>query len=226
MGVASRAGQQPLSLTIGAGGNPWFSEIVPAAGGGVASSATRYGRPGQPCTLRSPRSDPSGRRGARSSQDHGRSRRYDLVHRSSQRGDRTVQSVHAAVFTSLPIRSSSAPKAQAFGITNGPDGNVWFTVSSDASGHSDLGAVSHATHLVIPGPWEPPATVKAGTPFTVTAVAADSFGNPDPGYSGTATLSLAPSGSVDGTSSAVASGGFFSFPAVIVNSSGTAIRWG
>ena len=32
------AGQQPIGLTMGPGGNPWFSEFVPNASGGVASS--------------------------------------------------------------------------------------------------------------------------------------------------------------------------------------------
>ncbi len=78
--LTSPVGQQPLSLIIGPGGNPWFSEIVPAAGGGTASSQLGMVDPANPTAFEVTRSDASGRHGAHSLQDHGRGRRYNLVH--------------------------------------------------------------------------------------------------------------------------------------------------
>jgi hypothetical protein len=75
-----------------------------------------------------------------------------------------------------------------------------------------------ATHLAVTT--EPPASLSAGTGFSVVVAAEDPFGNPDPGVNGSATLSLSanPGGStLGGTTTVPVVGGVATFANLTLN---------
>jgi virginiamycin B lyase len=120
------------------------------------------------------------------------------------------------------IRASTAPLPVAFGITAAQDGNVWFTVSTDAQGGpSTVGVVARDTKLVVSA--QPPASVGAGNPFSLTVVVETSFSVLDPTFSGPVSVALQnnPGGStLGGTLTVVAKGGVATFSGLTVNNPG------
>src|SRR5262249_3125047 len=90
------------------------------------------------------------------------------------------------VITEYPIPYANA---NPFGITAGPDGNLWFA----DRGNGSIGVVTlnqtSSTHLVMTQ--QPPASVTAGTPFGLTVQAGDSSGNLDSSFNGPVTVALA-----------------------------------
>jgi hypothetical protein len=123
---------------------------------------------------------------------------------------------------SQPIRAPGTPLPVAFGVLAAQDGNVWFTVSTDASGgQSTLGVVARATQVVMSA--QPPASVGPGGSFGLTVSIETSFGVVDPTFSGPVTVALQnnPGGStLSGTVTVMAQNGMATFSGLSVNNPG------
>jgi hypothetical protein len=80
-----------------------------------------------------------------------------------------------------------------------------------------------ASQLVIPSTGQPPASLTAGQPFSVTVDAEDPFGNLDPNYTGSVTLALANNSTTPilGTTTLSAVGGVASFSNLMIDPAGT-----
>jgi streptogramin lyase len=111
-------------------------------------------------------------------------------------------------FATEAVTTSSTPILQ--GITAGPDGNIWFTDNNGAVDRKYL-----ATQLVVAA-----TSVTAGSGIAVNAE--DSFGNIDPTYSGTVTLTVTSNsgGSPITLPPATASQGVATFSASALNIAG------
>jgi streptogramin lyase len=121
------------------------------------------------------------------------------------------QATHAV--TEFPIPTSNKKTSpDPYGITTGPDGNLWFADrNNDSIGVVALNPAS-STHLVVTQP--PPASVTAGSPFGLAVQAEDSSGHLVSSFSGTVTVGLAsdPGGTtLGGTLVVAASGGVATF---------------
>jgi streptogramin lyase len=118
---------------------------------------------------------------------------------------------HAITEFSIPTGKKKTD-ISPLGITTGPDGNLWFADRGDGSiGVATLNPAS-STHLVVTQ--TPPASVAAGSPFSLTVQAEDSSGNLVSSFSGTVTVGLArnPGGTtLGGTLVVAALGGVATF---------------
>jgi virginiamycin B lyase len=105
-----------------------------------------------------------------------------------------------------------APPSNPVGITAGPDGNLWFTDQNKGIG------VNYLKNLVVSA--QPPASVTAGSSFSLTVQAEDSSGNLITSFNGQVTVTLAsnPGGStLGGTLTVPASGGVATFSGLTLN---------
>jgi hypothetical protein len=118
---------------------------------------------------------------------------------------------HAITEFSIPT-SKRKTSSRPWGITEGPDGNLWFADRGNGSiGVATLNPAS-TTHLIVTQP--PPASVTAGSPFGLTVQAEDSSGHLVSSFSGTVTVGLAsnPGGTtLGGTLVVTALGGVATF---------------
>jgi virginiamycin B lyase len=105
-------------------------------------------------------------------------------------------------------------------ITAGPDGNLWFTAGGNVTGPA-LGVMTitqDSSHLVVTQ--QPPASVTAGSGFSLTVQAQDSSGNLVTSFNGLVTVMLAsnPGGAtLGGTVTVTASSGVATFPRVTLD---------
>ena len=128
----------PRGITAGPDGNLWFTEYTATRSGGSPRRPTPS--PSSP----SPPPAPVPMR------DHGRPRRQPLVHRvrrQPDRADHPGDPRHHRVPCPLP------PAPSPFGITAGPDGNLWFT---EVAGNQ-IGRITPASHAITEFPVSPPA---------------------------------------------------------------------
>ena len=220
--LPSGSNQEPFGLTVGPDGNIWFSEGVPnSSGTGYQSSGLGIlNLSSSPPTL----SEPAGLSVSGSSAPYQIATGPDgniwfTLPSAGEVGVVQVESNPAndTISTIAVPPSTQVPTPVPYGITTGPDGNVWF---ADASGA--VGRVTLDTKLVITA--QPPATVTPGSSFGLNAKVEYSDTNAvDKAYTGNVTLTLAnnPGGStLSGPTTVAASGGVAVFSGLSLNNPG------
>ena len=215
--LPNSAGKEPLGITVGPDGNIWLTEYV--NGGSSAALATI--NVSTHAVTEYPLSAPTGGK-------------TPLPYRITSGPDGNVWYTDAANsligsinLTSKAVQTQQIPTTSVTpdpnGIVSGPDGNLWF-----ADGAGDVGRLAlapQATHLLVYNqpPYQLPASLSPGTPFTVVAYAATSLGGLETTFSGNITISLAnnPGGStLGGTTTVAAKGGVATFTGLTLNNPG------
>jgi streptogramin lyase len=184
------AGAGPIGIAAGPDGNLWFAERYGYQIGMINPSTHAISEFAVPTSGDGPTGITAGPDG-----------NLWFTETAGQIG--TVDPTTHAI-TEFPIPYASTRPAY---ITAGPDGNLWFT----DPGTNAVGAY-YLQNLVVTT--QPPASVTAGSSFSLTVQAQDISGNLITSFNGTVTLALAnnPGGAtLGGTLTATASGGVATF---------------